>query len=203
MAADVLDTDVDERGHPCFAGLRMGVAEFLELPDDGFKYELVDGVAVMSPSPLPAHQEVAVEVAYQIKAFLRSARVGRVFTDIDVHLGAESPGKDLVYKPDVVFVREERIAGMAEKIVGAPDLVVEVISRGSRRMDTITKRGDYERFGVGEYWIFDPQRSAMTFLRRVDGRFAEVTVRGDEFRSESIPAFVLDLIPIREAFKPW
>ena len=66
-----------------------------------------------------------------------------------------------------------------------------------------TKRADYERAGVGEYWIIDPQRQTMTFLRLQDGKFVEIPPDADSFRSQPIPGFALDLKPIREAFKPW
>jgi Uma2 family endonuclease len=203
MVVRASEIETNERGHPEFAGLRMSVDEFLELPDDGFKYELIDGVVVVSPRPRPWHQGVAIEVLAQLHQFLQTHPVGKAFMECDVHLGANAAGDDLVYAPDVVFVRAERVKAMAEKLFGPPDLVVEVISRGSRRMDPITKRGDYERYGVGEYWIFDPQRAAMTFLRLQGAAFTEITPGADSFASEAVSGFVLDLKPIREAFKPW
>jgi Uma2 family endonuclease len=198
-----LELDRDQLGACQFAGLRMSVEEFLDLPDDGCKYEMIDGVVTMSPSPVPSHQRVAGEIFAQIKWFLRSHPVGEAFTELDVHLNAGRGGGDLVYSPDVIFVRRERLADMRERIVGAPDLVVEIISRGSRKRDTITKRGDYERFGVGEYWYFDPARETMTFLRLSGGAFVEITPVVDAFTSLAVPGFVLDLKPARQAFKPW
>ncbi|MCC6360957.1 MAG: Uma2 family endonuclease [Phycisphaerales bacterium] len=194
---------VDEHGQAQFSGMRMTVDEFLSLPDDGGKYELVDGVVLMSPWPSPPHQKVAGEIFAQIKWFLRTHALGEVFMEIDVHLGRSPAGGDLVYGPDVIFVRSERVRSMHERIVGPPDLVVEVVSPGSRGRDTITKRGDYERFGVGEYWIIDPARDAMTFLRLQGGQFVEVNPNPDTFASHAVAGFVLDLKPIRDAFKPW
>lgn len=69
-------------------------------------------------------------------------------------------------------------------------------------MDTLTKRADYERAGVGEYWIIEPQRKSVTFLRWVDGIFVEAPAEADAFHSTVIPGFALDLKLIREAFKP-
>ncbi len=92
---------------------------------------------------------------------------------------------------------------MREKIVGGPDLVVEVVSRGSRRMDTETKKADYERFGVREYWLIDPERQAMTFWRLQDNRFVEVAPTGHTFASQAVPGFTLDLAHLRAKFKPW
>ncbi|MBN2562309.1 MAG: Uma2 family endonuclease [Phycisphaerae bacterium] len=109
----------------------------------------------------------------------------------------------MVYKPEILFVRAERLPAMREKIVGGPDLVVEVVSRGSRRMDSETKKQDYERFGVREYWLIDPERTSMAFYRLEEGRFTEVPATGDTFASQAVAGFVLDLARVRETFKPW
>jgi len=181
----------------------MSVDDFLKLPDDGCNYELIDGVVVMSPSPTPEHQHVTMKIAAQIEWFLRDHPVGIVLPEIDVHIGQGPTGGDLVYRPEIVFIRAERLRGMRERIVGAPDVVVEVISRGSRRMDTETKKDDYERFGVREYWLIDPEREAMTFYRLDHARFVEVSPERNTFTSEAIPGFTLHLGPVRESFKPW
>ena len=70
-------------------------------------------------------------------------------------------------------------------------------------MDSETKKDDYERFGVREYWLIDPQREAMTFWRLTDGKFIEVPASGETFASEAVAGFELDLKRVREAFKPW
>jgi len=192
-----------ERSEAQFRGLRLTADEFLQLPDDGYNYELIDGVVMMSPSPTPQHQRITMEIAAQIAIFLRAHPVGEVLPETDVHLGQGPSGGDLVYRPEVIFVRSDRLSGMADKINAAPDLVVAVVSRGSRRMDTGTKRADYERFGVGEYWVIDPDRKSMTFWRLSAGRFLEVLPAGDSFTSQAIPGFSLDLARVREKFKPW
>ena len=73
--------------------------------------------------------------------------------------------------------------GDPDHLRGAPDLAVEIVSPQSRRYDSETKRADYERFGVLEYWLIDPQRGSFTFLRLASGRYAEVAAEGDLFRS--------------------
>lgn len=192
-----------ERGTAQFSGLRMNADEFLQLPDDGCNYELVDGVVVMSPSPTPPHQECAGQILTQLMNYLRDHPVGKAFMELDVHLGQGAAGKDLVYRPEVIFVRSDRLSAMTEKIVGPPDLVVEVISRGSRRIDSVTKKADYERFGVMEYWLIDPQNRQITFFRMRDGRWTVVQPQGDTFMSEAVPGFRLDLRPVHASFEPW
>ena len=185
------------------AGLRMDAAAFLELPEDGHHYELIDGVVFMSPSPSPRHQQVTGEIYVQLALFLRQHRVGLAFVETDVHLGAGSHGGDLVYRPEIAFLRSERLADVTDKLVGAPDLVVEVISRGSRRFDRETKKTDYERFGVHEYWLIDPARESMTFYRLENDRFVEIAPDGDRFASNAVAGFELDLAQVRKAFHPW
>lgn len=183
-------------------GLRMTADEFLALPDDGDRYELVDGVVIMSPSPTPVHQRVALEIASQLKWFLRQQPAGEAFMELDVRIGKSASGKDLVYRPDVLFIRAERMRSMpADCIVGPPDLVVEVLSERSRRMDLATKRDDYERLGVREYWVFDPAGKSMTFWRLREAAFAEIRPTGDAFASEAVPGFVLDLKSVRASFE--
>jgi len=203
MATQPIEFDIECTGQPQFNGLRLSVDEFLELPDDGCKYELLDGVVLMSPRPTPSHQEAAGEVYAQLLDFARRTRSGKAFMEVDVHLGTKTGGGELVYAPDIVFIRAERVKAMRDLITGAPDLVVDVVSRGSRRMDTITKRDDYEHFGVGEYWIVDPARELITFLRLVDGKLVEVMPTGDTFASMAVPGFTLNVAAVRETFKPW
>ncbi len=186
-----------------FVGMRMTADEFLEIADDGHFYELIDGVVVMSPSPTPEHQQATMEVARQLANFCAEHPVGRVFPEQDVHLGRGPDGKDIVYRPELCFVRSDRLSAMRKKIKGAPDIVLEVISHGSRRLDTQTKFRDYEQFGVKEYWLLDPERDAITFYRLQNEKFVEVATDGKRFQSEAVPGFALDLMLVRRAMLPW
>ncbi|MFQ5490241.1 MAG: Uma2 family endonuclease, partial [Phycisphaerae bacterium] len=117
-------------GSAHYRGLRMTARQYLQLEDDGVRYELVDGVVCMSPSPNCTHQIIAVELIYEIRRHLEKSPLGKVLHEIDVHLG-----DDLVYRPDVVFVSNDRLQAGADFITGPPDLVVEIISESSRRYD--------------------------------------------------------------------
>lgn len=183
-----------------YHGLRMSAEQYLQLEDDGTRYELIDGVVTMSPSALPHHQKVATRIAVQIGSFLETHPVGEVYTEVDVHLGVGPRGGDLVYWPDVVFLREERVPGPGQHIKGPPDLVVEVVSSDRRRYDYETKKDDYEGCGVHEYWIIDPELQQMTFYRRREDRFVEIQPEGDKLPSEAIPGFSLDLAKVRKSF---
>ncbi len=186
-----------------FTGLRMTADEFLRIPDESRDYELIDGVVIVTPSPTPRHQHVTVEILTQISIFLRTHPVGVVLVETDVHLGQGRTGGDVVYRPEIVFIRADDVPSIGDKLVGAPALVVEVISRGSRRIDTETKMHDYERLEVGEYWLIDPERDAITFLRLKDNRYIEVTPKEDMLRSTAVPGFSLDLAAVRKSFQAW
>lgn len=207
-AADILDTMNstiatldDPRLEGSWSGLRLSADEFLEIDDESNNYELIDGVVILSPSPIPEHQVVTVEILGQIWLYLRDQSVGQGYTGTDIHLGRSSTGGDLVLKPEIVFHRAERAAETKGRLRGGPDLAVEVISRGSRRFDSITKKQEYERFGVCEYWLIDPDRDQMTFYRLDNGRFVEVQPSEDSFASQAVPGFVLDLRRVRDLFR--
>jgi len=180
-----------------YAGLRMSADAYLNLASDGNLYELIDGVVVLSPSPTPKHQSVLFEIATQLGIFLRRNPVGRVFPETDVLLSEE-----LVYRPELVFLRADRVRKNWKRIHEAPDLVVEVVSPESRGFDSQTKKGDYERAGVGEYWLIDPDLESMVFFRLQAGRFVEIPVEGESMRSVVVSGFVLDLAAVRRSFLP-
>lgn len=94
----------------------------------------------------------------------------------------------------------ERLSGIPHRLRLPPDLVVEIVSPLTRRYDIETKRHDYERSGVGEYWIIDPPLEAFHFLGLQGGAFSEKTATEDRFASDAAPGFVLNLTRIRERF---
>ena len=110
--------------------------DYAALPDDGQRYEIVNGVLVIAPAPTPEHQDIVLEIAAHLRTHIKLAGLGRVFpSPIDVELGPKN-----VFQPDVVVVLNAHLNRVAaKKIIGAPDLVVEVISSGGEVMDRIAK----------------------------------------------------------------
>ncbi len=178
-----------------YYGLRMTAEEFLALPEDGNRYELIDGVVCMSPSPSLPHQEIVLEIAGQLRDFLRVHPLGRVVPDVDIQV---APG--LVYRPDLIYLCNEKAARCGARVTVIPDVVVEVVSPDSHSFDHQTKKGDYERAGVSEYWLIDPDRREFTFYRLAVGRFASVAPGERTFVSQIIPGFELDLDSARRLF---
>lgn len=186
-----------------YRGLRLTAEEYFSIPDDGARYELVDGVVVVSPSPEPNHQYVSGQLFRKLADFVEARRLGVVLYETDVLLSEGPTGGDVVLRPEFLFVRVERQNEVRKRVVGAPDLVVEVVSPDSRRMDTRTKYDDYQRAGVQEYWLIDPERDEMRFYRLEAGRFVEAPISGDKFASTAVPGFTLDLAWVRETFRGW
>lgn len=129
--------------------------DYLRLPEDGRCYEIIEGVLYMANAPSYEHQFTTLELATQIKLFVDKNKLGRVLTaPFEVHL----PGIAKPVQPDVLFITSERqLPATMQIFEGAPDLIVEVVSPGSVRLDQHIKFGAYERAGVREYWIADPK----------------------------------------------
>jgi Uma2 family endonuclease len=191
----ILAGEVVER-EPCHAGLRMSANEYEKLPDDGFRYELIDGVVVISPSPDFEHQSVTQEVARQIGNHLVEHRVGRVVQEMDINFDVRR-----VYRPDLVFLSTERFPRPTRRVHAIPDMILEVLSPGTRGRDLRTKREDYERFGVTEYWIVDPNVSKFTFLRLAGGAYRSVAAKGRKFTSLAVPGFTLDIAAVKRVMR--
>jgi Uma2 family endonuclease len=143
------------------------------MPDDGRRYELVDGVLVVTPAPGTAHQRCV----YRLAALLLAAAVA----DHDV-LGAPYDylvGPTTLLQPDLLVARREDVG--EARLERPPLLVVEVLSPSTRLTDLGTKRLAYEAAGVPAYWLVDPGEPRLTVLGLHDGRYVqEAEVVADE-----------------------
>src|SRR2546421_10095414 len=144
-----------------YSGLRMTAEEFFRLGETPERYELIDGVVVMSPSPTMRHQTILHLIQAQAEEWRQANPGSRVTPGIDIRFG-----KHLVYCPDLVVYAPGRISGLPDRPDIPPDLAIELLSPGSKGIDLITKRKDYERFGVREYWVIDPADASARIWRR-------------------------------------
>lgn len=133
----------------------------VELPESNLPVELWDGEIVRSPTPNPVHQTIVGAVYREMDGFVRDHKVGRVFlSPLDVVLSEHR-----VVQPDVLFISNANRSIIQDSIRGVPDLVVEVISRGSWKRDRVEKKALYEQAGIAEYWVIDPEsRSIEVFV---------------------------------------
>ena len=142
--------------------VKLTYEDYLHWPEDGKRHEILDGEHRVTPAPTPRHQSVVSNFHLLLAAFVRDRQLGRVWTaPLDVVLSDFD-----VAQPDLVFLSSGRSALLRDThIQGAPDLVVEVLSPSSRRTDAITKRHLYEKHGVGEYWLADPEVETVEVFR--------------------------------------
>ncbi len=174
--------------------------DFLHFPADGKRHEIIDGEHYVTPSPNTKHQAVSMNLTRAFMLYLEQHRHGRLLAaPFDVVLS------DLdVAEPDLLYISHERVQVLTSQHVrGAPDLAVEIVSPGTRKTDEVTKRQLYERFGVGEYWVVDPELDAITVHRRVQDAFVRVaelsTEHADMLTTPLLPGFSVKLAEVFEA----
>ena len=130
--------------------------DLVAMPDDGQRYEIIEGELIAYPPSTAGHQRILGRLLRVLGNFERETGQGEVMlAPFDVVLGRHD-----VVKPDLLFIGSEqgRVSGDDIKFQGVPDLVVEVCSSTSRRIDLVRKMALYARSGVPEYWIADPER---------------------------------------------
>ena len=130
-----------------------------QLPDDGHRHEAIEGELHVTPAPSIRHQRVSQKLEQELLRLLEAPGHGIV---IDAPVGVEFPSTGEGVQPDIVFVSSARRAIISEAgIQGAPDLVIEILSPTTAHRDRGIKRKLYERQGVGQYWIVDPEAEAV------------------------------------------
>ena len=181
---------------------RWTYSELVALPDDQMRHELIDGEHFVSPSPGTRHQLIVWNLVAILGPFLRSNPVGTALAGpFDIKLSLFT-----VLVPDLVYFTAERFARVVNEkhATAAPDLVVEILSPGTRRRDKGRKRAVYDREGVREYWMMDPEARSVTVLRRprAGAGLTDVTVLTlvDHGILES-PLFRGLRFPLREVFR--
>ena len=125
-----------------------------QLLEEGTPFQLINGELIMSPSPLLLHQLIIGNLYLLISNFLQQSKIGGlvVLSPMDVRLDEEN-----IFQPDLLYISEARKAELVQdRIIGAPDLVVEILSPSTAYYDLWHKKDFYERYGVKEYLIVDP-----------------------------------------------
>ncbi len=135
--------------------------DYTAIPEDGHRYEVVNGVLYMSPSPNVWHQHIVGEIFAYLRDYVRGSKLGRVFMGpLDVELSYKN-----VVQPDVFVVLNEHLSRIAKlRIIGAPDLVVEIASPSTARHDLHAKLDSYASAGVPEYWVVNPEAQTVELL---------------------------------------
>ena len=142
------------------------------------RYELLDGDLTMVPAPNLKHQTVQLELATQLRRFIKDGALGKLFiAPCDIVLSDND-----VVQPDLLFVSRERehLLSGGENVQGAPDLVVEILSPATADRDRGYKRELYGRHGVTEYWLVDPIAETVSIHRQRSGVLAAAHTFGRE-----------------------
>ena len=186
---------------PTTSPRRLTYDDFVRIPDDGMRHEIIDGVHYVTPSPAFRHQQLLGRLHGAIFNYLEAhPEIGQVLlSPLDTVF---SPWD--VVEPDLLFIAADQPEIVTEpNIQGAPALVVEILSPGTKKRDLGIKKELFDRGGVREYWIVDPKANTVVVHRRAsDGGFP---------RSQSLPddapAIMTPLLPgfslsLEKLFRP-
>ncbi|MGH9383200.1 MAG: Uma2 family endonuclease [Vicinamibacterales bacterium] len=175
-------------------GARITAAEFLSLPEDGRRHELIDGAHYVT-YPNVTHQVLCGRLHLALGNFLATRpHLGRVFFPLDVVLSDYD-----VIGPDLLIVTPDQNQILTEmNVQGAPALAIEVLSPSTRRRDEGVKRRLLDENGAREYWLVDPRHARVTIFRRADDgsfpRVAEIdAIPGAELTSPLLPDLTLSV----------
>lgn len=177
----------------------MTVEDLDAMPEDGNRYEVIEGELFVSRAPGLPHQLVTANIVHQVMVFLDNNPIGRVLPTPGLILSQFSG-----VIPDLVFYSHARgkeiIAN--DRLNAAPEIVIEILSPGRENMarDRIAKRQLYAKHGVGEYWIVDSENRAVEVYRLTNQslELAVVLSNNDEITSPSLPGFGCPLSKIFE-----
>lgn len=176
--------------------VKVTLEEYLALPETTLPHDLVDGELRMTAAPSTWHQTVLNRLARPLEDFVESRKLGLVFrAPVDVILDRVA---GLVLQPDIIYIRQDRADIVRERIEGAPDLVVEILSPGTRDYDRTEKSARYAAAGVTEYWLADSESGTIE-IRRLDQRpplTIAIFTSSDSLTSPLLPGFALPLAPI-------
>jgi Uma2 family endonuclease len=166
--------------------------DYVGLPDDGRRYEILGGELEVSPAPSPRHQGVSRNLLLILCGHVQERGLGSVYyAPIDVILAP-----DTIVQPDLVFVAEDRESIVTERAIeGPPDLAVEILSPWSDRRDRVAKAGLYARYGIRHYWIADPVARTLE-VYEVEGaeyRFVARHEGASRVRATLFPDLEIDL----------
>ena len=181
--------------NPAGPGVKLTYDDFVLFPDDGKRHELIDGEHHVTPPPNIRHQQILGELFGFLWTHLQAHPIGRAFL---APLAVVFSRFDVV-EPDLLYVSHETAARILtpQHAQGTPELVVEIGSPSTRKRDDTIKKRLYERAGVAEYWIIDPEKHVVRILRNADGQFKPPielsAAAADVLSTPLLPGFALAL----------
>ena len=180
--------------HTTMSGVRLTYDDVLRLPQDDLRHELIEGVHYVTASPNLRHQRISGRLYVALALWLREHPLGEVYyAPVDVVLSPHD-----VVVPDLVYVSHQRAMDVLTDaaVKGPPELVVEILSPGTSRRDRTIKQALYDRWGISEYWLVDPDREAIRIVHRDSGGFslaADLTADDDVLTTPLLPGLAIPL----------
>ena len=169
--------------------------EYCLFPDDGNRHEVINGLHYMNPAPNTNHQTISKRLQHFFYTLVELPGLGLVFdAPIDVQFGDHD-----IVQPDLIVILKDGPAKITEtRIVGPPDLVIEILSRSTAKNDFTIKRRLYEQSGVREYWIVDPDAARIETWLLKDGKFVENGSATEDLKPAILPEIS---IPVTKIFE--
>ena len=172
---------------------KLGYAQYVCFPDDGRRHEVIDGDHYMNPAPTTDHQRFSRRIQFQLYDQIEETERGEVFnapTDLQL------TDHDIV-QPDLIIVMSERRSIITPtKVKGTPNLIVEILSPSTKKNDCVLKKELYERVGVPEYWIVDPDENMVDQFVLREGKFASEGSHAKELAAATIENVRVDLTKV-------
>jgi len=169
--------------------------DYINLLEDGNRYEVINGELIMVAAPNTGHQFVSGNIYFELYRFIQKRKIGKILdAPVDVLLSESN-----VVQPDIFFVSKENSKIVTEKnISGAPDMVIEIISPSTAYYDLLEKKELYAVHGIKEYWIVEPKKQWIEVYNNQNGKF-EVDQRVEQtgiIRSTILKDFALNLAKV-------
>ncbi len=146
------------------------IREVWESLPEGTLCQLINDKLVMSPAPIDIHQILVGEIYIEISLYLRKNKIGEVrIAPYDVHFSKEN-----ILQPDIIFIKNENTGKIKSRgLFGAPDLIVEILSPATSHLDFDDKKFIYEKYGVQEYFIVEPNSKSVTSFLLKNKKYEE------------------------------
>jgi len=174
----------------------LTIADLDSIPEDGNRYELIEGELFVSRADALAHQRIVGKALFLFAKYLRENPIGEIIPGAGAILSDFS-----AVIPDLLYLSFERAKEIAtgDRLTGAPELIIEVLSPGTenRRRDEHAKRQLYKKYGVKEYWILDPQQRTVRVFRTARFKLTATLGVRDMLATPLLPGF---RCPVKEIF---
>jgi Uma2 family endonuclease len=178
-------------------GVKYSYADYLTWPEED-RWEIIDGIPYLQASPTPLHQEILMELSRQIANYLTDKPCKVYPAPFCVRLSQEEQNENdinNIFEPDISIVCDQFKIDQ-KGCLGSPDMIIEILSPSSTKRDKITKFNKYEKAGVKEYWLVEPdQKIVSVFLLQDNNRYGrpELYTEEEKITVSIFPDLIIDL----------